>query len=200
MDAGLEDRDLSAYELSADAMVHLCRHLALVDESWLASAQGRGIDSAAARAETGRAGSRFFPAFASDPETLFDRFRSAILSSDVRPVFRDGTCVAVVRFPREAWPEGIGENALAAVGELTEAEAGSLVPEVRGEHMVNVCVRDSLPPTWQGVCVFGNAGGALGLLTVFPGSYAPPLAAPDGAPDPFWAGHVLIRKKDKAIN
>lgn len=195
MNAELDDLALSSFSLSFGEMAHLCRHLEALDEAWLARASHKGLDARTAREETGKAGSRFFASFASDPETLFERFRAEILASRVRPVFTAGRCAAAVSFPETLFPEGIGENALAHISQLSEEERMSLTVEPRGDHSVNVCVRGELPATWRGICIFSHADGALRLLTIFPGSFAPPLEGPDGARDPFWDEHVLIRKR-----
>ena len=195
MNAELDAAALSPFSLSFGEMLHLCRHLEVIDEGWLARASGKGLDAQAALAETGKAGSRFFASFASDPETLFERFRAELLASRVRPVFTNGRCAAAVIFPETLFPAGIGENALAHISQLTAEERMSLTAEQRGDHAVNVCMRRELPATWQGVCVFSDTDGELRLLTIFPGSFAPPLEGPGGSRDPFWDEHVLIRKR-----
>ncbi len=174
---------------SVALQVHLLPHFRQVPPHYLtelSQLSGQAISDLQQLPE--KAGSKFHPAFASDPQQLYRRMvqgitenRFSIVAESRLPVVAknlpppaaaDVKTDYALHYERELWPEGIGYDQVVPLSALDTAQQNRIRWQQRSDHLVQVLPAANLPPTWQLNCIVQCDGE---VTTVFPGTWLPPL-------------------------
>lgn len=116
--------------------------------------------------------SKFNTAFAKNPMELFDRIRETTNdqwhiehSSDTKTDYR-------IAFDKVQWKQGIGEDAIIAVSELSSEQRKMINLRQRDKLCIQTLQVPKLPSTTEMIVVVVSAGQT---ITAFPGRWLPPL-------------------------
>lgn len=181
--------------LSEERRFHLLRHFRDLSAEYLAR-ELCGADPEVARAQTRIPGSKFLPAFAADPDQALARVIDEA-GHRLPPFGPDGRLTVSVSFPPARFPDGIGTDGLIALQAIPPGTP--LEREERSGRLVMVVTMEP-PLSWEAhLILVGDEAGEVRVLTLFPGTLAPPFPDPTlqgpaevAAFAAFWEGHALV--------
>ena len=148
-------------------------------------------------------GSKFFPDFCTSPSGLFNLIKNKIIEKNIEYTWKNDRCEISLDFCTNKYSDGIGTDGLLPVEKIPEDKKKDLKKIKRSENSsyeIYSIILDKPIPTWKANMVLIRKENSIELITIFPGTYAPPL--PDkkfhsGGEykeyDEFWNKNALIR-------
>jgi len=207
---------LETVSLSDENRFHLLRHFDSVPEHYSMEIANRlGRPPADIRNQLFYSGSKFSTSFAAHPDMLWQRLSTDISktalhtpSDDAEPrtLFTprsDSDYVFHLHYSPIPYAGGIGSDGVVALNDLKTTDRNKVTMKMRGKEdkiEVPTVYLSRLPATWKVQVVLRKTEQALIVLTIFPGTYAPPLPEPAAqtakdlqASIEFWKTHALVQ-------
>jgi len=197
----LNRRELESLYLDTRARLHLVGHLQCLSCWGRMGLYLRRVSRLEIEAQLQRPGSRFFKKFARSPQGLLKRMNHAVIDQDIQPLWEEDSCNLRVGFSAKVFSKGVGTDAIMALSDLDDSVKRSLkTREIPGmSFKVTVVSMDSPQVTWWANMILRRSVGRVHVITVFPGTQAPPFPDPSfqsgekyKESEKFWSTHALV--------
>ncbi len=184
---------------SPEFQFHILRHFRHCTEEYLQDlAIKANKDLSEIKNQMEIKGSYFHPAFTGNPASLYDFVISEIRKRKLHPKQQDNSLHFRLIFSESEYPHGIGSDGLCALSDLSDDEKQNIYWSDRAGTRV-MMVQSKMHPSRQLHLLCNKTKEGYEPLTIFPGTYAPPLPNPkylegenlQNAKD-FWNQHVFI--------
>ncbi len=142
-------------------------------------------------------GSRFFPEFANDLESLATRLKDGKYETLTEA---NGNIRIVATADLSSFPNGCGTNAVVPVNSLTMEQQNNIFLKRNRGYLVQHLLVNELPPTPHFMIILKPLKRGLKLITAFPGEHAMPMPHHGMKPSlykackEFWDQHVILFK------
>ncbi|MFW6351758.1 MAG: hypothetical protein ACOC2E_05190 [Bacteroidota bacterium] len=168
-------------DFSKETQFHTLLHFKETDPAWLVQFLANTDHTAEEAYEMmQKPGSKFYPAFARHPVHLWERISA--LQKHLTEVKKQGNQkrAFIFQIPEILYPQGIGNDGIINLSDLSAQEKKMMTSTLRnGFEIFSVKLARPLP-TWQMNLILETSDERHKIITLFPGTYAPPL------PDPDW--------------
>jgi hypothetical protein len=180
---------------NSNACFHLLLHLEKPDELFLDQIRQTGYDETRIRQQLSIPGSRFFPEFVSDIQSLITRLNECQSSVTLEA---NGNLRITAQVDLKYFPQGAGTNAVIPVDKLTDSQKSNLfLQRNRGYHIQHLHVT-SLPSTRHFMVFVKPLKKGHHFITAFPGEASMPMPHHGMKPTlfeackVFWDNHVVF--------
>jgi hypothetical protein len=192
----MEEKITYAPVATTQVLQHLCRHFAFLPESDISKLIKLGIENSKIEQDLKLVGSKFysapFPGIFSLTEYIDKNWdEKKIISYDQKFL------VSQFTFKKSEYPNGIGNDGLISFDSLDANEISKVYKKKRESSIVNAYPTSNKFPTWEFIVV-SQTQPTHEIITIYPGTYAPPLPMDTMSPevfkvcDEFWKVHALI--------
>jgi hypothetical protein len=192
----MEEKIQNVPILSNPVLLHLCRHFSRIPKDEILQLIGMGIKESEIEEELQLHGSKFFSPPFSGVFAVVDYLQKNWASKKVLSKTND-ILVSQWNFSPVEYPHGIGSDGLLSLQTLSVEEASNVYKKDRKSFWVNAFPTTRIVPTWD-LIVISKFEPVHEVLTVYPGTYAPPFPMEGMEPeffkvcDDFWNVHALV--------
>lgn len=180
--------------------MHLLRHCISVPQGYIENKfPGEMVEDAYKSVKSTR--SKFKYEFAAEPDALFDKviaFQDKLVFNNIEEKKGEVT----IEFSKDIYPEGIGYDTLIFIPSINDEAIHKMTPVQLGpqNYLVSYVKLSQLPVTWSMNVIFMKEEQNISIITIFPGTFAPPF--PDmllhseeqyQKYDNFWKQHAFIQ-------
>jgi hypothetical protein len=182
--------------ISNGVLLHICRHFKSLPSEDVSKLLALGFKKAEIEQELGLVGSKFFSPPFSGIYDLVDFIEKNWLKKEVISLEND-TLVSRWVWDKSEFPGGIGNDGLVSLKSLSENELSKVYKKDRKKFIVNAYPTSQIFPTSEFI-VISKIKPSPEILTIYPGTYAPPFPSEDMDKDfyrlcdNFWKNHALI--------
>ena len=184
---------------SDDVLLHICRHFKSLPPEDISKLLKLGIEKTDIEQELGLVGSKFFSPPFSGLYTLVDFIKNEWQYKEIIS-HENGILVSRWKWSKTEYPNGIGNDGLVSLNTLSEIELSKVYKKDRKTFVVNAYPTSQIFPTWE-LIVISKSISMPEILTIYPGTYAPPFPMDTMEKDfflsceKFWKLHALIESK-----
>jgi len=192
----MEEKIQNVPVLSVPVLLHLCRHFSKIPDVDISKLVGMGIEKSEIEEELQLHGSKFFsppfPGVFSVVEYLQQNWESKKVLNSTSEIQ-----VSQWNFSPFEYPLGIGSDGLVSLKSLSSEEVTTVYKKDRKSFWVNAFPTKRKVITWE-LIVISKLAPVHEVLTVYPGTYAPPFPMDGMDPefykvcDDFWKVHALV--------
>lgn len=185
--------------ISDKVLLHICRHFKNLPPEDLSKLLELGIDRAEIEQELMLVGSKFFSPPFSGIYAIVDYIKKNWQKKEVIS-FENDILVSRWVLNKSEYPLGIGNDGLVSLKSLNENELSKVYKKDRKTFVVNAYPTSQIFPTWE-FNVISKSKPNPDILTIYPGTYAPPFPMDSMEKDfflscdEFWKVHALIESK-----
>ncbi len=177
------------------AHFHFLLHLLEPDESAIDKLRSMGISEDRIQLQLSTPGSRFFPDFANDLESLATRLKDGKYETLTEA---NGNIRIVATADLSSFPNGCGTNAVIPFDSLTIQQQKNIFLKRNRGFLVQHLLVNELPSTPHFMIILKPLKRGLKLITAFPGEHAMPMPHHGMKPalykacKEFWEQHVIL--------
>ena len=200
MRSQLSISELEQTSFSIERQFHVLKHFKTVDEEYVKYLQDNSDYTAdEITHQLDVRGSDFYEGFASNPENLWDNLKTVIREERIEAFWINEKCEIQVEFSKTGYPDGIGEDHLLHINELPGSIRQSL-HAADWKSLRKLAYSAKPKPTWTAHIILRKMENAPELISIFPGTYAPPLPDLELQNEDdyarslgFWSTHVVLK-------
>jgi hypothetical protein len=182
--------------ISDGVLLHICRHFKSLPSEDVSKLLAIGFNKSEIEQELALVGSKFFSPPFSGIFALVDFIEKNWVKKEVVSLEND-TLVSRWIWDKMEYPDGIGNDGLVSLNSLNEDELSRVYKKERKKFIVNAYPTSQVFPTNEFIVISKNKPNPE-ILTIYPGTYAPPFPTEDmekgffKSCDEFWKIHALI--------
>ena len=200
MRSQLSNSELEQTSFSIERQFHVLKHFKTVDEEYVKYLQDNSDYTAdEITHQLDVRGSDFYEGFASNPENLWQNLKTTIQEEGIEAIWINGKCEIQVEFSKTDYPDGIGEDHLVHINELPAKMRQSFnITDWKSLRKLSYSANSKT--TWMVQVILRKLENSSEVISIFPGTYAPPL--PDlelqneddyARSLEFWCSHVVLK-------
>ena len=164
---------------SFNKQFHILRHFSKIDDDYRSELKtNTNFTEEEINNQLSISGSKFYHEFASNPIQLWNKIQShEEFNFQYINLWKKNRAEILLFFNQDDYPNGIANNALVKVDDLPAEKKALLKQQDRDGFIVKHLSFDTPMPSWQLNIILINEKEP-GVITIFPGIYAPPLPNP----------------------
>ena len=200
MRSQLSISELEQTSFSIERQFHVLKHFKTVDEEYVKYLQDN-LDYTADEIthQLDVRGSDFYEGFASNPENLWDNLKTVIREERIEAFWINEKCEIQVDYAKADFPDGIGEDHLVHISDLP-AKLRQSVNTSDWKSLRNLAYSAKPKSTWLVQVILRKMEKSPEVISIFPGTYAPPLPNLELQNEDdyarslgFWSTHVVLK-------